>query len=370
MKFFFLIFLTSLIFSCSHWNQATKGKWNKLSETLFERIKKVWVSEPFEKDSSLKTFTGYGLETFEGNLLVSGKDSLFLLNQHTGKKIWSKKVEGSLRAGISQKNGVLYFASDAFFYAMNLRTQKILWKKKIFFPAHTKPLVFQGKVFFAGSEVIYALDIRNGKKLWSYVRSINKKGQLILPTFHLILLKGRIYYGFPDGTLVSLNPKSGRAYWVKKLPSKKPFSQNLLLSSKSFQNMIFVGGYGDHLSALSARSGKILWTLSTPITAPASIIKGRLYYPLENQVVALDLPSKRKLWEFEFKKSLFHLDFKLYDEKFLISGKADGGIYLISPSSGQKIDTFRPGWGVASYIIRNKDIYMVSTAGKVYKLVF
>lgn len=128
---------------------------------------------------------------------------------------------------------------------------------------------------------------------------------------------GRIYAGSEDGTVYSLDAKTGCVYWM----FKAPFTVKTAVSSGFGGRIVYFGDVGGNVYATNASSGKLIWKAhvdshpAARITGSPVFFEGRLYVPVSSgeegaaidpkyaccsfrgSVVALDARTGRQVWK-------------------------------------------------------------------------
>jgi len=206
-----------------------------------------------------------------------------------------------------------------------------------------------GKRVYFGSDsgVFWCLDARDGSVVWNF--TVNANGHKNLwssPALH----NGRVYFGSYDGNVYCLNAVTGmevwrftEADWVGSSPVLAPERGYLFIGLE-----FAVEGKRGSIAALKLENGEKVWEHMTKRYTHASFA-----YWAERQLVAcgsndnemflFDAPTGVMRWRFQTrgeagaKGSIRHAP--AFDRKrdHLLTGCADGWIYIIDVSTGQEV---------------------------------
>ncbi|HLJ46095.1 MAG TPA: PQQ-binding-like beta-propeller repeat protein [Bryobacteraceae bacterium] len=131
---------------------------------------------------------------------------------------------------------------------------------------------------------------------------------------------GRLFFGSADGTIYSMDARTGCTYWTFKVPS----AVRTAITLTTMPNKRYVAFFGDikaNVYALDAQTGEQVWQIKVDdhpvarITGAPKLYKGRLYVPVSSieeasagsasyacckfrgSVVALDASTGKQLWK-------------------------------------------------------------------------
>jgi outer membrane protein assembly factor BamB len=192
-------------------------------------------------------------------------------NAQTGRSAWdfdTRREDNrstNVGGGISADGGTLYAATGrADLLALEATTGKLRWRVQLRAGARSAPTVVDGKLFVPTlDDRLVGLSAADGKELWSYQAPSTATAMLGLPA--PASEDGIVVAGFATGDLQAVRAISGTVVWA------------------------------DNLSAVRGQSS--LSDLST-IRAMPLIHDGIVYaVSVGGLMVAIDLPSGRRLWE-------------------------------------------------------------------------
>jgi outer membrane protein assembly factor BamB len=198
-------------------------------------------------------------------------------NAQTGRSAWDfdtrRKDNRSTNVGggIAADSGTLYAATGrADLVALDATTGKLRWRVTLRAGARSAPTIVDGKLFVPTlDDRLVGLAAADGKELWSYQAPSTETAMLGLPA--PASAEGIVVAGFATGDLQAVRAVSGAVVW------------------------------GDNLSA--ARGQTSITDLSTIRAMP--LIRDGIVYAISigGLMVAIDLPSGRRVWEREIASS-------------------------------------------------------------------
>ncbi len=164
------------------------------------------------------------------------------------------------------------------------------------------PLADKNQVYAGLSDVlngkhhgIAAFDRKTGKKVWHFKTANSVIGSMQLKD-------GTIFASDSDGNVYALESRSGSLKWRNRFSPQNGvfYGQGVLL----FENKV-IAGFGDHLKAFDANSGKILWNTRNKLgkktrcgSGALNILAGK--YVIGNDAgkrCAVDAASGKLLWQ-------------------------------------------------------------------------
>jgi len=161
---------------------------------------------------------------FSGDLVIFGAaDGRLLALDHTGKPVWEFTAKGAIAADPTVADGRLYFGTEnRFFYCLNAATGKKIWSRRLQgAPLH--PALIHGRrlVVPASNSVVYFLSGRGGSILsWESVPSRIVHEIAVAGPLILVSSAGPLFvaYDFATGKRVGQHLASGPlaagALWV------------------------------------------------------------------------------------------------------------------------------------------------------------
>ena len=232
---------------------------------------KVWSYNTYGPVQSAAT-------VLNGVVYVGGFHShaVFALNASSGALIWNSptiSVYPNEISSTSVENGLVYVCVRNGGYGGGLRvlnatTGDLVWTYAPKALVYSSPAVYDGIVYFGSdSGYMFALDAVSGNLIWSCGilqngTSSNSASQPI--DCSVSVGDGLVYLGTAAQTVLALNASTGAFVWSSKVKGYIAFTTvvdangTVYVSSTigGTQNELNYGG----ISALNAKSGKLLWT--------------------------------------------------------------------------------------------------------------
>ncbi|MBI3930499.1 MAG: PQQ-binding-like beta-propeller repeat protein [Chloroflexi bacterium] len=325
----------------------------------------------------------------DGTVYVGSRDfKLYALDAATGAKRWEYETGSWVESSPVIANGVVYFGSnDGKLYALEARSGEKLWDFKTAYPIMSSPAVADGIVYFGSDDYyVYALDAKQGTKLWAF----DTKGPVkSSPT----VASGIVYIGSGSNFGYALEALSGRLrlHFKSHYPgfSSPAVSDGIFYFSNSNGNLFAVDGNArtwlwEHdikplwtqlwlmsvpgVSRPPPQSGS-LWGLSLGRTGSSSpaVAGDTLYIGSDNKLLAIDLQSQQKRWEFETGGAI--ISSPAVADTTVYVGSEDGRLYAINAASGEKLwDIITGGQITSSPAVADGTVYIGSYDGNLYAI--
>ena len=324
----------------------------------------------------------------DGTVYVGSQDSkLYALDAVTGAKRWEYKTGGWVESSPAIVNGVVYFGSnDGRLYALDAYSGEKLWDFTAKYPIKSSPAVADGVVYFgAGNYYVYALDAVTGKKLWDFETEGRVNSSPVVANgivyvgsgsnfcYALNALSGRLRLNFKshysvfcspavDGETVYFSNSSGYLYAVD------GNTRTWLWEHEIKPYWIQLWAMGLPLPAPPPQSG-FLWGLSLGKKANSSpvVTDDTLYIGSDNKLLAIDLQSHQKRWEFETEGAVSSSP-ALVDTTIYV-GSEDGRLYAVDVTTGGKLwDIITGGKITSSPAVADGTVYISSHDGNLYAI--
>lgn len=347
---------------------------SKNSEKREFQVRDVWVRSGPQKDNlafrKINRMTPLSL----GNLLIEANalDGVTAYNRDSGQTEWHLNIKNGSEGGAALIRDRLFFgASDGLFYSISAKDGKVLWT----FPTHTEnvaePLLDteNGIVYFlSGANVLYALEADSGRQLWLYSRQDNSNFS-IRGGAKPALKDGSLYVGFSDGTLVSLNAKTGGLQWELTLNKNKKF-RDIDASPIVDGEQIFISGYDDKLYCIHALKGELQWQIDGGGYYPVTLAGDKIFYSTTSgEVWALRKNNGQKLWSYSLEKGIA-TQAKAY-KGMVVFGESQGALRFLDANTGKPMASFDPGRGIMSTPMvdeKTNRVYFISGEANVYAM--
>ena len=327
----------------------------------------------------------------DGTVYVGSQDGkLYALDAASGDKRWEYQTGSWVQSSPTIANGAVYFGSnDGRMYALSADSGEKLWDFKTRYPVMSSPAVADGIVYFGSEDYyLYALDAEKGTKLWDF----QTEGYV---TSSPVVANGIVYSGSGSQFFYSLDSRNGRLrlYFKTGFPgiySPAVSGQTVYFSNNSGFLFAVDGnartwrwweheikpGYWTQLWLMGVPGippptpqAGWLWRLrvgSAATTSPV-IANDTLYLGSNNKLLAIDLQSYQKQWEFAaggtIRSAPAVVDTTIY------VGSEDGRLYALDATTGDKLwDLPLGGKITSSPAVANGTVYIGSYDGNLYAI--
>lgn len=347
---------------------------NHTAEKREFHVREVWARQAPEKENLGFRKINRMTPVILGNLLIQGNaiDGMVAYDRDTGRQLWRLPVWNGVEAGATVINDRLFFgASDGLFYSVNAKTGQVLWT----FPTHSENIAepfldtANGIVYFlSGANVVYALEAESGRQLWLYSRQ-DTSNFSIRGGSRPALKDGNLFVGFSDGTLVSLNAKTGNLQWELPLNKNKKF-RDVDAAPIVDGDQIYVSGYDDKLYCINALKGDVQWKIDGGGYYPVTIYNDRIFYSTTaGEVWALQKGNGQKMWSYSVKEGI-PTQVRVY-KGLAVFGETQGRLRFLDVNTGKEVSSFDPGRGIMSTPAideKNSQVYFISGEANVYAM--
>jgi outer membrane protein assembly factor BamB len=208
-----------------------------------------------------------------GGIAGSGPAKVVAMNRRTGRIRWAKRLSSASESSPLIIGERVYVGSqNGTVYALSARSGRVLWGYHAGGPVKGALAYSRGRLFFGdyGGSVT-ALRARNGGVAWR----AGGYGQIYATP---AVAFGRVYIGSKSGSVSALSAASGRRLWSAGTGGYV-YAAPAVGAVKGMRPAVFIGSYSGRFMALNARSGNVLWSRSGygKISGAASVI-GRIVY--------------------------------------------------------------------------------------------
>jgi len=252
------------------------------------------------------------------------------ISMHTGKVIWRHDTPHGEMASSPAVigGGLVYHTMDGHVFVLDNATGRLLWSYDVGSAVESSPIVRDGIDYFgAWNGRLYALDLATHR-----LRFVRELGAKI--TSSASIAGGTLYIGDYAGRIWALSPQTGATRWVRTVngrvygtpavaggrvfvPSSDGNSLTAFSTGGSYLwridtggyvysspavwgGRVFFGSYNGSFYAASAATGRVLWTVGTggPISGAAAVVDGIAYAgSFAHRIVGVNALSGRvALW--------------------------------------------------------------------------
>jgi len=324
-----------------------------------------------------------------GTVYVGSRDyKLYTLDAATGAKRWEYETGSWVESSPVIVDSVVFFGSnDGKVYGLDANSGEKLWDFKTAYPVTSSPAVANGIVYFGSDDYyIYALDAAKGTKLWDF----DTKGHVESSP---AVANGIVYTGSGGEYFYALDALSGRLrlHFMSLYPgfSSPAVSGEIIYFSDSRSRLFAVDGNArswprEHeikpywiqmwlmgipgIPVPPPQSG-LIWSLSLGGIARSSpvVVNDTLYIGSGNKLLAIDLQSHQKRWEFEAEGTI--RSSPAVTDTTVYVGSEDGRLYAVDATTGEKLwDIITGGKITSSPAVADGTIYIGSHDGNLYAI--
>jgi outer membrane protein assembly factor BamB len=296
-------------------------------------------------------------------------DGLVSYDIQTKNEVWRINIPFGVEAsGTVIRDRLFIGSNNGKMYSIDLVKGEVLWNFDTKSELVAEPLLQEGVLYFlSGSQSVFALDAVSGKQLWTYNRQDTSNLMTIRGGSKPAFSNGMLFVGFSDGSVVSLNSKTGTPQWEITLNRNTRF-KDIDASPVIDGDALYVNSYDDRIYCLAKDRGEILWKsplggFSTPL-----IFGDKL--ATTSSVGDLAVLSKKDgslVWKTKSSNGVF-VDPSLL-KGLLVTGESQGSLKFFDSLTGELKGAFEPGRGVFSKPSISNDksnVYFISGEGNVY----
>ncbi|WP_367670748.1 PQQ-binding-like beta-propeller repeat protein [Sodalis-like secondary symbiont of Drepanosiphum platanoidis] len=386
MKFNNLIILLflSFIMMISGCSLLNLNKINNFNKSLYEKNNKFYLFKiwDFKLKKNKNIFNINPIIDKSIIFIASKNGKVYALNINNGKKIWKrdlsiysniflKNIE-HLSGGLSKNKNKIYIGSEnANLYSLNSQNGSIIWSSSVSGEVLSTPIIKNGFIFVhTGNGMIQSLYEYNGLIKWT----LNLDNSLfsLRKDCDPVIYNKNIIVGDNEGNLNSINIKTGKIIWKKKINIKNNEKENNLylqgIKSKPiiYDNIIYTTSCNGNIFALDAKSGKTIWHKNIGSLINMLLDNFCLYLVDKNDnIISININNGSIIW----KQNILinkNITSPILYKNYLLFGDKKGYIYWINKKNGnlfikQKIDNNK-----ILNIINNKDNQIIIQSEKGY----
>jgi outer membrane protein assembly factor BamB len=236
-----------------------------------------------------------------GGIAGAGPGRVYSLDTRTGRTLWAKKLASASESSPLAHDGRIYVGSqDGTVYCLLAKSGRIVWRYRAGGAVKAGPAFSQNRIFVAAyGGTITALRAGSGSVIWrsgTSGRSFGRAGNFYgTPAVSF----GRIYAGNTDGRVYSFAASSGRLAWAHSTGGFV-YAGAAVAGVPGMRPAVFIGSYSGQFMALDARSGSVIWRRGGygKISGSASVIGKVVYFSSLSgrRTFALSAKTGRTLW--------------------------------------------------------------------------
>jgi len=228
---------------------------------------------------------------YDKNVYFGSEDKrLHVISESAGKVVWTYYTEGKIRSSPRIADNHVFFGSDdKDLHAVNVSSGRAIWKHSTSAPIHSTPLIANDLIYFGNEAGVFsAVDFR-GEIKWRFQA---KRAITSSP----INKAQAIYFASLDGTLYSLDVKTGWAIWKFRLGKGSVSSPALM------DEFAFIGAADGFIYGIDLRTAKEIWRFHTEnqVSGSPVVYKDSVYCgSVDGSMYCLEYRTGRLRWKFE-----------------------------------------------------------------------
>jgi outer membrane protein assembly factor BamB len=228
-----------------------------------------------------------------GGIAGAGSATVTAVDQQSGRVRWHRVLRSSAESSPLVVKGRVFVGSQAgTVYALSAGRGRVLWTRQAGGPVKTALAYARGRLYYGdygGSVTALRL---NGSVVW-------RSGGLGEIYATPAVAFGRVYIGSKSGSVYALSGGSGRMLWSHPTGAYV-YAAPAVASVPGMKPAVFVGSYSGQFMALNARTGATIWSRSGggTISGAASVIGRTVYFSAltARRTYALSAKTGRVLW--------------------------------------------------------------------------
>jgi eukaryotic-like serine/threonine-protein kinase len=263
--------------------------------------------------------------------------------------VWEQDTGAPIHASPVLENEYLYLGNaQGIFFKIDQKTGEVIWKYDSKSPIFSDAAVWNELVLFSNEKGnLIALKKDSGKLEWVVSRYPNQAKDL-WDYYRAGPVAGRdkIYWGTEDGSLVTLEPNTGKVIWD--FPTNGAIHMNPVL----VDNKVLVGNFKGKIFAIDADNGRQIWSFQAKgsenfpdaeFQKSPTVAQGKVYIgSRDTQLYVLDLETGREKWEYTESGGSWIIASPLVNQEKVFFGSSDTyKFYALDRNSGEEIWSIR-----------------------------
>jgi outer membrane protein assembly factor BamB len=236
-----------------------------------------------------------------GGIASAGQARVVAMDARSTRVRWAKRLSAASESSPLAHAGRVYLGSqDGTVYAMSAKTGRIYWRYHAGGAVKTAVAWSQGRLYFGDyAGQITCLRAKDGGLIWrsgTSGRSFGRSGNFYATP---AVAFGRVYAGNTDGRVYSFAASNGRLAWAHSTGGYV-YAAPAVAAVPGMKPAVFIGSYSGQFAALDARSGSVLWSRRAggKVSGAASVIGDVVYYSAlsARRTYAVSARTGKLLW--------------------------------------------------------------------------
>lgn len=334
------------------------------SSDLTVRWRKKIVQEPMLEYKPQE----FASPALGGDRLYVGASNGFLyaLSRRDGEMFYRTKLEGAvLGRPLVIGDRVFVGTQGGRMYSLDAKTGQIVWTYVCKGAIASTPVADGAFLYFtSGENRIYALERATGAWKWQFDRE-SPDGFTVRGQGSPLVLDGRVFVGFADGSIVALKSDSGTVVWTRSLAGDTSRFVDVDATPILWKGLVVVAGYSTGVHAIEPRDGSIKWRFDVEAAGTATALGDRVFVTSAKLgVIALDVEG-RLVWRQAVSKG-GDLSAPVVLGREVLFSAADDGVYVADQKTGVLhgfLFTARGTTGAPA--VEGNEAYVLTNAGHV-----
>ena len=323
------------------------------------------------------TQVSYSAPLVVGEKLVFGSErfGLTVLGKRSGQLLWQKRFPEPVAAQpLAQEERLFVGTESGSLHQFDLESGNQKWEVNLSAPVTGSMLfAFDRLLVATADEALHAVDPATGKVMWVYRRPAFA-GTGIRGGGHPAAINGKIWMGFSDGALVSIDPQTGG------MDSERIFRDNLKFTDVDarvigYKDGLLVTTYDGKLRHLR-KDGSLAWEFAAGgARTPLLVEGGTVYLPSsDGTVYAINADTGKESWRHVFHRGVpTGLALGQGGEKtVLVVTGSEEKVLALNPVNGELLGQSSLGRGSGSYSPVAVDdggrtFYVLSSFSRIYQ---
>jgi outer membrane protein assembly factor BamB len=221
----------------------------------------------------------------------------------SGRTLWEVDTDAPISGGVAFDDGrVLVGTSQAEVIALSAEKGTVLWRAGVSSEVLASPQGDHGIVVAQTMDGrVVGLNAEDGTRLWVYQGSVPALTLRARST--PLIVRDAVFAGLPNGRLVALTLRAGRAAWETPVAVARGRSElermvDISADPEFHDGVIYAVTYQGRVAAIEAQSGRVLWNRDLSSHAGLAVDERNVYLTDDQgQVWALDRLSGASLWK-------------------------------------------------------------------------
>jgi outer membrane protein assembly factor BamB len=289
------------------------------------------------------------------------------LDAASGKPIWRRAIGSVSSKALVDRGRIFVGTDDGALLSLDTFDGAQKWRYQTKGAILHEPVAVGELIVFAtDADHVVAVERATGKWRWQYDRETPEEFTL-RGHAGVGAGAGQVYVGFADGFLVALTGERGEAVWVRSLRGKAEHFVDVDATPVYANGVVYAASSAGGLYGLDARDGAEKWRAAIEGVNAIAADEERVYAAAADEGLhALDLAG-HVLW----RQGTYHAGDpgrpRIFGD-YLIFNTAETGLYVVDKTSGELVQSFNPGAGIAAEpeITPDGRLYTLSNGGIVY----